>query len=402
MTFSLHNDMIKEIENKAGEKVATVFDYLEWRGDVPFSADPFQEVDNLVLAELAYTDFRGIVPSDGTVITLQEASQSFFSMHSREELLADKSFYSKCPFLMDEMAKGGRFGEMKLCWYIDEIDVRWETQISAITFLLPGGSAYVAFRGTDGSVIGWKEDFNFSFLSETKGQSRAIQYLNEIGAKLDCPLLVGGHSKGGNLAVYASAFCDPAVREKILAVYSNDGPGFKQETTDSEEYIQLLPKIVSIIPDTSIIGLLLSSKSTHRVVKSSASGILQHDGLTWQVQRNRFIEVPLSPTAEIIHQTMGSWLEQMDDETRQTFTDTVFFPFEATGMETFSEISDQKWKVVESFLDAAKQIPKEKQKEVLRLLGQLGQLGTQAVTSYLTGLVKGKESEDSPEDVQSV
>ena len=394
--------MIKKIENKAGEKMATVFDYLDWRGDVPFSADPFQEVDNLVLAELAYTDFRGIVPSDGKGITLQEASQSYFRTHSRDELLADKSFYSKCPFLMDEMATGGRFGDMKLCWHIDEIDVRREAQISAITFLLPDETAYVAFRGTDGSVVGWKEDFNFSFLSETEGQSRAIQYLNEIGAKLDRPLLVGGHSKGGNLAVYASAFCDPAVREKILAVYSNDGPGFKQKMTDSEEYLQLLPKIVSIIPDTSIIGLLLSSKSAHHVVKSSANGILQHDGLTWQVQRNRFIEAPLSPTAEIIHQTMGSWLEQMDDETRQTFTDTVFYPLEATGMETFSEISDQKWKIVESVLDAAKQIPKEKQKEVLHLLGQLGQIGTQAVTSYLTGLVKGKESEDPPEDVQTV
>ena len=382
--------------------MATIFDYLEWRGDVPFSADPFQEVDNLVLAELAYTDFRGIVPLGGTEITLLEAYQRFFDTHSREELMADKSFYSKCPFLMDEMIKGGRFGEMKLCRYIDEIDVSREAQISAVTFLLPDETAYVAFRGTDGSLVGWKEDFNFSFLSETKGQSRAIQYLNKTGAKLGCPLRVGGHSKGGNLAVYASAFCEPEVREKILTVYSNDGPGFKRETTDSEEYIQLLPKIVSIIPDTSIIGLLLSSKSTHRVVKSSASGILQHDGLTWQVHRNRFVEAPLSPAGEVIHKTMGAWLEQMDDETRQSFTDTVFFPIEATGLESFSEISDQKWKSVEAMLEAVKQIPKEKQKEVFRLLGQLGQIGTQAAASYLTDLMKGKEPEESPQDEQPV
>ncbi|MBQ3372054.1 MAG: DUF2974 domain-containing protein [Oscillospiraceae bacterium] len=382
--------------------MATIFDYLEWRGDVPFSADPFQEVDNLVLAELVYTDFSGIVPSDGTEITLQDAFDTYFRTHSREELLADKSFYSKCPLLMDEMVKGGRFGEMKLSRYIDEIDVRREAQISAVTFRLSDGTAYVAFRGTDGSLVGWKEDFNFSFLSETKGQSRAIQYLNRIGAKLDCPLRVGGHSKGGNLAVYASAFCEPAVREKILTVYSNDGPGFKQETTDSDEYMQLLPKIVSIIPDTSIIGLLLSSKSTHRVVKSSASGILQHDGLTWQVHRNRFVEAPLSPAGELIHKTMGAWLEQMDDETRQSFTDTVFFPIEATGMDTFSEISDQKWKSVEAMLDAVKQIPKEKQKEVFRLLGQLGQIGTQAAAAYLSDLVKGKESEEPPQDEQTV
>ena len=382
--------------------MATIFDYLEWRGDVPFSADPFQEVDNLVLAELVYTDFSGIVPSDGTEITIQDAFDTYFSTHSREELLADKSFYSKCPLLMEEMVKGGRFGEMKLCRYIDEIDVSREAQISAVTFRLSDGTAYVAFRGTDGTLVGWKEDFNLSYQSETEGQRRAIQYLNIVGKELNCPLQVGGHSKGGNLAVYASALCDPAVQEKIVTDYSNDGPGFRQEFANSEAYQHLLPKIVSIIPDTSIIGLLLSSKSTHQVVKSSANGILQHDGLTWQVHRNRFVEAPLSPTGELIHKTMGAWLEQMDDETRQSFIDTVFFPIEATGMETFGEISDQKWKSVEAMLDAAKQIPKEKQKEFFRLLGQLGQIGTQAAASYLTDLVKGKDPEELPQDEQTV
>ncbi|MBQ8075232.1 MAG: DUF2974 domain-containing protein [Oscillospiraceae bacterium] len=387
--------------------MATIFDYLEWRGDVPFSIDPFHEVDNLVLAELAYTDYRGIIPDDGTEISLPDAYHAFYERHTREEILADKSFIGKAPLLMDGMVSGSRFGEVKLCRYIDERDVRLEAQISAVTYLLPDGTAYVAFRGTDGSVVGWKEDFNFSFLSETEGQSRAIQYLNEVGCALQCPLIVGGHSKGGNLAVYASAFCESSVRDRILTVYSNDSPGFRQSIVESPEYQQLLPKIKSIIPDTSIIGLLLSSKSEHHVIKSSASGILQHDALTWQVKRNRFVEAQLSPTASLIRRTMGEWLEQMDDETRESFTDTVFAPLEATGAETFGEISDQKWKGIETVLEAAVHLPKEKQKEALRLLGQLGQIGTQAAASYLanlpslanltalTGAPAKKDSEDS-------
>ena len=380
--------------------MATIFDYLEWRGDIPFSADPFDEVDNLVLSQLAYTDFRGIVPDDGTEISLSDAYHLFFRRHTREEILADKSFVAKAPLLMDGMTSGSRFGEIKLFRYIDERDVRLETQISAITFLLPNGTAYLAFRGTDGSLVGWKEDFNFSFLSETEGQSRAIRYLNEVGSALHCPLVVGGHSKGGNLAVYASAFCENAVCDRIRTVYSNDGPGFKQDVAESSEYLRLLPKVKSIIPDTSIIGLLLSCKSDHHVVKSSASGILQHDAFTWQVQRNRFVEAQLSPTAALIRQAMGAWLEQMDDETRQSFTNTVFSPLEATGVETFDEIGNQKWKGIETVLEAIVHLPKEKQKEALHLLGQLGQIGTHTTASYLASLAGIKESEKSPEEPQ--
>lgn len=366
--------------------MATVFDYLDWRGDVPFSTDPFHEVDNLILAELAYTDFRGIVPDDGMEISLQDARAAYFRQHSREKLLSEKSFLAKSPLLMDGMASGARFGETKLCRYIDERDAEREEQISAVTFLLPDGTAYLAFRGTDDSLVGWREDFNFSFLSKTEGQSRAVSYLNEVGSALRCPLIVGGHSKGGNLAVYASAFCETTFRDRIRSVYSNDGPGFKRELAKSPEYLQVLPKLISIIPDTSIIGLLLSGTDSHHVIKSSAAGILQHDGFTWQVQRNRFVEAQLSPTASLIRQTMGAWLEQMDDETRQSFTDTVFSPLEATGAETFDEIGSQKWKGIETVLEAAVRLPKEKQKEALHLLGQLGQIGTQTAASYLANL----------------
>ena len=214
--------------------MGNIFDYLEWRCDIPFDADPFNEVDNLVLAELAYTDFRGILSMDGREISLQEACEAFFRHHTHEEILASKSFTARAPLLMEKMLCGARYRDIRLCRFLDETESARDMQLAAVTILLPDQTAYIAFRGTDGTLVGWKEDFNLSFLPETEGQRRAIQYLNRVGRDLPGSLRVGGHSKGGNLAVYAAAFCERDVQDRVLAVYSNDGPGFQEETLLTE------------------------------------------------------------------------------------------------------------------------------------------------------------------------
>ena len=364
--------------------MATIFDYLEWRADVPFSADPFNEVDNLVLAELSYTDFGGIVPKDGSGlgILLPDACKAFFARHTREEILAEKSFTARAPLLMEEMIKGQRFGNMTLKNYVNRRGDGY--QLSAVTFALDDGTEYVAFRGTDGTVAGWKEDFNFSFMDETEGQRLAVEYLNGT----EGTLRVGGHSKGGNLAVYASAFCD--CRDRILEVWSNDGPGFREEIVRQEAFRQILPKVRKIIPDTSVIGLLLSVPEDCRVVRSSASGIKQHDGFTWQLKRNRFEQASLSEMSKLIRRTVGTWLETMRDEDRQSFTELVFSLIESTGKDRFSSMSAEKWKTAESILNAVRHLPKEKQKEGLKLIGQLSQSSGAAITDYLAALVRLK------------
>ena len=360
--------------------MATIFDYLDWRADVPLSVDPFNEVDNLVLAELAYTDFNEIVSGDATGIPLPDACRSFFSRHTRKEILASKSFTARAPLLMEGMMNGKRFGNMVLKNYIDRSGDGF--QLSAVTFGLDDGTEYVAFRGTDGTVAGWKEDFNFSFMDETEGQRLAVQYLNGIRGRLR----VGGHSKGGNLAVYASAFC--GCQDRIFEVYSNDGPGFKEEIVQRPGFLQILPKVKKIIPDSSIIGLLFSVSEDYRIVKSSASGIKQHDGFTWQVKRNRFENAHLSEMSKMIQKTIGSWLGTMSDQDRQSLTDLVFSLIESTGQNRFSSMNADKWKTAESILNAVLQLPRDKQQEGLKLIGQLSQSGGQTITDYLSRLIK--------------
>lgn len=357
--------------------MANIFDYLKWRSDVPFYIDPFGEVDNLVLAELAYTDFDGIVPYGGEEIFLRDAHAGFFNKHSREEILTKTSFTARAPLLMDEMILGARFGNMRLSHYINEIDRSKDSQFSAITCRLDDGTVYVSFRGTDGTIVGWKEDFNLSYISETESQRKAVAYLNRVAPVFGCDIRVGGHSKGGNFAVYAAAFCEDRFKDRIKQVYSNDAPGFRKDVTDSPEYVSLLPKIVSIVPETSVIGLLLSSVDTHRVVRSDAYGIFQHDGFSWQVCKNRFEDAMLSDMAIFIEKTLGTWLGEMDDETRKSLTSSVFSLFEATGMDRFSSMAEQKWKSTEAIISSLYELPKEKRHELITLLNQLFKAGGQ-------------------------
>ena len=370
-----------------------IFDYLEWRCDIPFSADPFNEVDNLILAELAYTDFSGCL-REGERTPLREAREKFFGTHSRELISKSDDPLTRAPLLMDGMAEGSRFGSLRVSDYVNIVDADKNMQMSAVTFLLDDGTAYIAFRGTDNTVVGWKEDFIMSYMPETGGQRQAIEYLSRTGKRLRRPLRVGGHSKGGNFAVYASAFCDTAVQDKIVAVYSNDGPGFRKEVTGTEEYCNITSRVVSIVPELSVIGMLLSSQSgRHVTVQSSVKGFSQHDGMTWQVKRNRFVRTEQSDVGRFIRDTQKSWLSKIDDESRESFVNSLFSLFESTGHDTFEEIGAGKFKSLDSIISAIQSMPKGKQQEFTRILGELLLSGKQTVLRSLSDMKEEIEKE---------
>ena len=175
-----------------------IFDYLKWRSDVPFSVAPFNDVDNIILSELSYSDFSGIVSSDDSSVSLSQVCERFFLMHDRSEIIQNTAFNAKAPLLMEYMVSGCRFGNMYLHRFVSKLDEEKTAQMSAVTYLLDDGSAYVAFRGTDNTLVGWKEDFDIGCLSETRGQQLAVDYLKLIAKEINRPLRVGGHSKGGN------------------------------------------------------------------------------------------------------------------------------------------------------------------------------------------------------------
>lgn len=350
-----------------------IFDYLSWRADVPFSAAPFNAVDNLILSELVYTEFADVVPDDETAVSLAEARERFYALHNRAEIEARTaySYTARAPFLMDSMEKGSRFRELRLCAYEALTDPDAAAQFAAVTYLLPDGTAFVAFRGTDGTVVGWKEDLILSYRSDTVGQLRAADYLARVAALTDRPLRVGGHSKGGNLAVYAAAHSTERLQDRLIQVWSNDGPGFREEVRSRPGYKRIQPKCVSIVPDTSVIGLLLESDCARSIVKSSASGLVQHDGFTWECGPQAFVPAELTRAGAYLEKTVDNWVARQDDETLRSLVDSLFTVFEATGAETFHSMTTRKFRTAELMMAAFRALPKEKQRELLAATGKL-------------------------------
>jgi len=364
--------------------MSSIFDYLEWRGDISFDVDPFNEVDNLVLSELAYTCFDGTVPYDGEAVPLSEVRNAYFRKHPRSAIREDSDHIAKAPLLMDGMVSGKRFADTFLTGYVDIVDRDEAVQMAAVTILLGDGSAFIAFRGTDGTIAGWKEDFRMSYLQETEGQRRAVWYLNETGKRVKRPLRLGGHSKGGNFAVYASAFCDKRIRKRIKGVYTNDGPGFRPEVMATDEYRSILPLVTSIVPDTSVIGMLLTSDVAHRFVKSEASVIAQHDPLTWEVMRNSFVESKPSDLGLFIKNSQKGWLRKLDDRERELFVDTLFSILEAAGVHSLEQLGEKKLKALSDIRSSMKEIPKDKQKEMNRIIAELLHSSSEAAREMLT------------------
>ncbi|MBR5110195.1 MAG: DUF2974 domain-containing protein [Clostridia bacterium] len=352
--------------------MANIHDYLAWRGDVPFSVSPFNEVDALVLSELAYADFHGVVAESGERVTIEEANRRFWSLHTKEEIMAQDSYVKTAPFLMEAMADKARFGGAILSDYYDVIDTAADIQLAAITFYLPDETAFVAFRGTDDTVVGWKEDFNLSYMPETEGQRRAARYIDRHFESQSVPIRVGGHSKGGNLAVYAAVCAAPAVRQRIMAVYSNDGPGFLEPFTQSEKYLEMRPRIISVVPEQSIIGALLNTESYRHIVKSSAQGIIQHDGFSWQVLGPRFVEADKRSDSSIfVETTLHQWLSAQSEENRRVFVNTLFGLLESTGRETLSQIKSDLPASVASMWKMLESISKEQRETTWSMIAQL-------------------------------
>ena len=360
--------------------MANIFDYLVWRKDVPFSVSPFNEVDGLVLSELIYSDFSGCVGEDGEKVPLTEVRNRFWQRHTREEIMAEDSFTKMAPFLMDDMTDGARFQDTQVSWFYDVLDTAEDIQLAVATFWLSDGTAFVAFRGTDSTIVGWKEDFLMSYLPETEGQRRAAAYMNAHFSDLDAPLRVGGHSKGGNLAVYAAVCACPEVRKKIMRVYSNDGPGFLDAFTQSEAYREMLPRVISIVPEESMIGALLSNEAYQHVVKSTGISIMQHDGFTWQVLGPRFVDVEKrSDVSYLTETTLRQWLRGVSDSDRRLFVGTLFSLLEATGKETIPQIKQDMMGALTSMKKMMDGMLKEDRDLVWALIVKLLKMGGENV-----------------------
>lgn len=284
--------------------------YIEKYGNKTFLDKPLNGVDKLILSNLSYVDFKHIVSKNSFIkIRLEDAAEEFFSnkYDQGKKILAVKGGIK----LLKAMYKTKRYKDLLLFNY--EMIVNDIEQFSALSIEVSPKLIYVSFEGTDDLVIGWKEDFEMCYKFPVKSQRSAINYMNAHFTFKDCKLILGGHSKGGDLALVAAMYSNFLVKNKIIEIYSYDGPGLLEEQLNSARYKKIEDRFTHIIPNNSVVGLMLYS-TKNRVIKTNYVGVLSHFALNWQVDENDLIDDNLKQSSIDLKDRMDKWLEKYNKE----------------------------------------------------------------------------------------
>ena len=302
--------------------MGNIFDYLTWRGDLTFTQDPPNAVDALIFSTLTYVGYGETAqrPPESAA-SLRRCAEEFFALENPESRVRSK----KDMELLRCAAATARFGHCGLCLYRSVLLPEQETQFAAMTFLLDDGSMFLAYRGTDNSLVGWKEDFNMTFQQTIPAQRLAQEYIREAALAHTAPMRVAGHSKGGNLAVFAAARCSPMVRKRILTVYNNDGPGFTKYMIGDPGYNAIVPRIQTYIPQSSVIGMLLEHEEPFLVIRSKSVGIMQHDPYSWEVEGPHFLPVQeVTESSQFLDATIKNWFAGMTNRERNQLVEVLY------------------------------------------------------------------------------
>ncbi len=324
-----------------------------------FEEHSINELDGLVFSQLSYLEFYSVVPD----IKERKRWVSIASLYKSENFrnYVSETFAPKeNQEFITLLCASPRYRDIALNYRLDKYDKKTEEQFHAITLKIPTGEYVIAIRGTDATIIGWKEDFNMAFLSPVPSQLSAVEYIDSVAKKIKFKLnkniYLAGHSKGGNLAIYGSAFAKRKTQKNIVKIFNYDGPGFLPEILDTEGYRNINDKIFKLVPESSIVGMLLESRVDPQIVKSSTYTILQHDLFTWQIEKDHFkLCNSLSSTSSHLNKTLDNVVAQVDINQRKTIVNALFSVIDEAKTEKitdFAELGPKK--TIELFSNAMK------------------------------------------------
>lgn len=396
------------------EKNGTVMDYLRWRGDLTFAQDGFNEVDDLVLCIISYLNFRRFDDLRTTDPAKAVALPDVAARLTEEDEQLGLSELDYIP-LMRLAAETARFREVRMFGFTHEWDETKEMQFDAVSSLLPDDTLLVSFMGTDTSLVGWKEDFNMSFLTAVPAQERATAYTVEMAAA--CPdrkLRIAGHSKGGNLAAWAAIHIPAQLQEqRLLAAYNNDGPGFSHDMVDSDAYRRVAGKLHTYIPESSIVGVLLEHAEDYAVIDSTNRSVMQHEPMSWSVLGPRFVHLgQRSQMGKLSDDVLRQWIGSMTPQEREQFSDALFDVLSLSGkartlddlragglaggaalLKQYSGADEQDKKIIaEIFRRLAVDVKTELKKAAGQGL-KTAEKGLTGVKNAITGLTKGDRND---------
>ena len=346
-----------------------IIDYVREYGALSFSEKEFNKVDALILSQFSYFKLDNFVPAVGTFlpgVTIEEIAAS----PDADELFSDERYARPNRELFDAMAASRRFKTVALNHFIDLVSSRWEMQFSAVTAYLDDGNVHVVFRGTDETVVGWKEDFNMSFMAPVPAQVKAVDYLHYAAERIRGDFSTGGHSKGGNLAVYSAMKCSRLVRDRIKLIYSQDGPGFPKETLEDADFDEIKDRIRKYVPHSSIIGMLLQNQEDYKVIEARSVGILQHDPFNWAVEGDDFVyRDDVAGRYEISDAAVSEWAKRADPEEMKVFVDKVYEVFVEADINDLNDFKGNLTTIMSNAKSVMDSLDEEDKKRIRAVVG---------------------------------
>lgn len=321
--------------------MSTIFDYLDHVTYDSIYDRPFKELDVLALTELTYLPFDRIVPQGDTTnieVRLSDAAELV-------DRTTNFTVTNQHLQLVDKLATSKRFKNVKLLNYVDEYDPDVQKQFAAMTYRLTMDVYLVVFRGTDDTLIGWKEDFHMTYMDHVPSQRRAASYLQHVMKEFPKGhFMVAGHSKGGNLAAYACSYLPDHLIERVDAIYCYDAPGLNKAIIETEGYQRIAHLVHRFVPQGSIVGMMLEVPEPATIVKSRAfGGFAQHDAFTWMVEKDGFVTLyQTSPDSQQTDETLKQWVRETSADERKKFFDTFFGIFLDAGITSINDLMNLK------------------------------------------------------------
>ena len=346
------------------------FDYLNWRGDLTFDKVPFNKIDALLLAHLSYSIFDGVVSENfSDRKTLVQVAKDFTAAPDYEERINIGFLINKrTAELMFKSAESERYRNIELCGYRNIYNEENIEQFAAVTYLIDG-KPVIALRGTDDTIVGWKEDFNIAWLPQIPAQKDALEYFNEASQAFKDDFILVGHSKGGNLVINTAVNCGEKLQNRIKEVYNFDGPGFNKEFFTNDDYLAVEQKIMSFYPGFSVVGMIFHHPKNFEIVKSEGFTFWQHDAMNWQINGASFVnEADFTEESRLFYKAFNEWIDKLNTEQRKNFVETMFCILEASGAKTNNEIESDALKATARMIAAYAELDRKKKKELRMIL----------------------------------
>lgn len=380
------------------ERKDNIITYVRFLGHLSFRKMPFNEIDALIFSMLSYFDWKSIVSSNENTISLEDAYNELLYLevgnveYEQKRIVKDEE--ERDVFLMEdkpkrrahhnakdyerellyEMATSPRFKHIKLSHFIEESDYEQAKQFAALHIQYTPFSTFIAFRGTDDTLVGWKENWTMIYKEPVPGQVRAVKYVEESAHKHFMHYLLGGHSKGGNLALYAAFHMNEKQLRKIKAIYNFDGPGFRSPFEESERYHLIKERIHSYTPYFSLVGMALDHYRKDKTVQSFAQGLSQHDGYTWIVNGSSFLTTKKrDKESQRVEKTFKTWIHSIPLDEREPFVEVLFEVLEKANIVTMTDFLNMNIPHIAAIVKSMITISSDKRDLILKILRMLYQ-----------------------------